>query len=186
MSGGVRGWWNRRWVRVTAIVTAVIVAIGIVQVIVIYQDVRSPGVDPIPDDADAIVVFAGQSDRLAAGLFLARQDVAPVLVISLGEAVDGFELCDGTHSLDIRCVRPESINTRGEAQAFGQLADAEGWTSLVAVTDGYHVERARIYLERCFDGDVSFVGVNRSEATSSKINHEVLGTLQAKFLVRGC
>jgi uncharacterized SAM-binding protein YcdF (DUF218 family) len=120
-----------------------------------------------PEHADAIVVLAGaRGPRLERGLQLVRRRVAQVLVIS-----DGWDplwpeanrLCAGRATgFRVFCFRPEPYNTRGEARGVARLARRLGWDDVVIVTSRYHVTRARMVFERCFDGPVAVTGADYS------------------------
>jgi hypothetical protein len=53
-----------------------------------------------------------------------------------------------------RLLHPAPYSTRGEAEAFARLADRRGWRSVVVVSSRYHLLRARMLFERCYDGKV--------------------------------
>ncbi len=122
-----------------------------------------PG-DELPvDSANAVVVFAGgQGERLDRALELMDAGAASVLVLNTGsdrwndEAYDAqVAMCDDpTVSFEVICVAVEQDSTMGEAQRFAQVADQRAWTSMIAVTDDYHLSRAGRWLGRCFDGTV--------------------------------
>ena len=120
-----------------------------------------PPTDP-PGRADAVVVFAGgDGERQEEGVRLVREGVAPVLVISDGGEPDAprARLCrERPAGLRLYCFTPDPATTRGEARRFAELAEREGWRSLVLVTSTYHVLRAGLLLERCYDGRVRRVG----------------------------
>ena len=115
--------------------------------------------------ADAVMVLAGEKRRLPIALELVERDVAPVLVIS-----DGLDprwtlanrLCRFGDPARIVCMRPEPYSTRGEARLAARLAREHGWDSLVVVTTRFHLFRARRLFERCFDGELAFVGSRNS------------------------
>lgn len=114
----------------------------------------------LPDHADAVVVFFGGEDRASSAVDLMEAGIADTLVINHG-AKDGVlresysPLCgDPTLAYEVVCIIAEPSSTAGEARAFAELADARGWSTLIAYTSNYHLERARFLLERCFDGEV--------------------------------
>ncbi len=144
-----------RWIVGTVLVG---VAVG---ALVIWPVLR-PSED-VPAAANAVVVFAGgQGERLDRALELMDAGVASVLVLNTGsdrwnaEAYDAqVAMCDdSTVSFEVICVSPEMDSTKGEAQRFAQIADQHAWTSMIAVTDDYHLSRASRWLGRCFDGTV--------------------------------
>ena len=109
--------------------------------------------------ADAVVVLAGgRGPRLAKGVELVRRGVAPVLVVSDGWSPtwpEANRLCAGRPApVAVACFHPAPYSTRGEAEAFARLADSRGWRSVVVVSSRYHLLRARMLFERCYDGKV--------------------------------
>ncbi len=123
--------------------------------------------DRVPDRADAVVVLAGgRGPRLARGLALVRRGVAPALVISDGWAAtwpEANRLCAGRPvPFRVVCFHPDPYDTRGEAEGFTRLAEQRGWSSVVVVSNRYHIARARILFERCFDGAVYTTGAGES------------------------
>jgi uncharacterized SAM-binding protein YcdF (DUF218 family) len=118
----------------------------------------------VPTRADAVVVLAGsKKPRLDKALGLMRRGVAPVLVIS-----DGLDptwpqanrLCAGRAAFRVVCFSASPYSTRGEAEGVARIALGRRWRSLVVVTSTYHVRRAKLLFERCFDGRVQAVGAH--------------------------
>jgi uncharacterized SAM-binding protein YcdF (DUF218 family) len=114
-----------------------------------------PGDREIPDDVDAIVVFAGQRSRVTEGVRLAERGVARTLVLSKGgtrlASVDA--LCaEPPEGYSVICGDPEPANTAGEAAMFAHLAEEHGWRSVLGVTSAFHVRRSQMLLERCLAG----------------------------------
>lgn len=123
-----------------------------------------------PAKADAVMVLAGgRGPRLARGLALVRRDVAQVLVLSDGWSAtwpEANRLCAGRDvGARVVCVHPQPYDTRGEAEAFARLAALRGWRSVVVVSSRYHLQRARMLFERCFDGVVDVDGPSQSVGT---------------------
>jgi uncharacterized SAM-binding protein YcdF (DUF218 family) len=115
--------------------------------------------------ADAAVVLAGgRGPRLSEGLALVRKGIAPVLVVSDGWSPTWSEanrLCAGRRApVPVVCFHPEPYSTRGEAEAFARLAAKRGWRSVVVVSSRYHLVRARMLFERCYDGRVETASSN--------------------------
>jgi uncharacterized SAM-binding protein YcdF (DUF218 family) len=109
--------------------------------------------------ADAAVVLAGaRGPRLAKGMELVHDGVAPVLVVSDGWSAtwpEANRLCAGRRTpVPVVCFHPEPYSTRGEAEAFARMAEQRGWQSVVVVSSRYHLLRARMLFERCYDGTV--------------------------------
>jgi uncharacterized SAM-binding protein YcdF (DUF218 family) len=117
----------------------------------------SPPTDE-PGRADAVVVFAGgDGERQEEGVGLVREGVAPALVISDGGLPGSrkAQVCrEPPAGVRLYCLSPDPATTRGEARMFAELAEREGWESLVLVTSTYHVRRAGLLLGRCHGGPV--------------------------------
>lgn len=172
------------WIAAGLAVLAVLGALALASVV---RGVHDPNVGPLPERADAIVVFAGEGQRHQLGRELAADGLAPILVISLGSQYSALDdVCGRTEPYEVWCVDPDTENTRGEAQMFGRLAHENGWGSVVGVTGDYHVQRARTYLDRCYLGDLAFAAVPWRGTSESVIRHEVLGGIQARFLTWRC
>jgi uncharacterized SAM-binding protein YcdF (DUF218 family) len=117
--------------------------------------------------ADAAVVLAGgRGPRLSDGLALVRKGIAPVLVVSDGWSPtwpEANRLCAGRRApVPVVCFHPDPYSTRGEAEAFARLAAKRGWRSVIVVSSRYHLVRARMLFERCYDGRVATASSNGS------------------------
>lgn len=122
-----------------------------------------PHADEPPRRADAILVLAGNEERLPAARRLLARGVAPILAISWSDELEDAaraEVCAGLRPKrpSIFCFRPEPFSTRGEARLAARLSRERGWNELVVVTSGYHVFRTRTLFERCLDAEVAVVG----------------------------
>lgn len=109
-----------------------------------------------PQRADAVLVLAGASDgRHELGARLVEEGVADTLVISnwKGPADEvGWAHCRGSDrptGATATCLRPSPVTTVGEAQTFAELAQEEGWGSVVVVTNRPHTRRVRSVFEQC-------------------------------------
>lgn len=114
--------------------------------------------------ADAIVVLGGgNGSRQDLAVALAKKGYAPVIVSS-GEPpnLPGFEQsfaalgADYMVSLgaprDAMILLPDTTSTRDEALACLQLAQENGLSSLLVITDNYHTRRARMTFNKVFEG----------------------------------
>ena len=59
--------------------------------------------------------------------------------------------------VSVTCFTPNPATTQGEAQEIRRLAAAQHWNTIIVVTSTYHVSRARMIIERCFDGRLEVV-----------------------------
>ena len=147
-----------------------------------------------PGRADAVVVFAGgDGERQTEGVRLVRQGVAPVLVLSDGGQPEAprARLCrERPAGLRLYCLTPDPATTRGEARRFAELADRQGWRSLVLVTSDYHLLRAGLLLGRCYDGHLRRVGTalrnDHIWETGRQLAGEWLAVGAALTLQRSC
>ena len=146
-----------------------------------------------PEAADAVVLFAGgRGERLALAERLMAEGMAPNLVVPNGTAPewpDGNRVCNGHLPYAVHCPRPEPDTTRGEARTIAALAGEKGWTRVIAVTSSYQLSRARLLLERCFDGEV--LGARAQPELSAlawgqRVAHEWLAWTHAMTIERGC
>lgn len=107
-----------------------------------------------------LVLAGGRGEREAAGIRLAWQGVAPVIVFSDGgrPRSASARLCRRRLAgIRIVCLSPRTSSTQGEARAFAELADREGWRSVAVVTSSYHIRRASLLVDRCYGGMVHTV-----------------------------
>jgi uncharacterized SAM-binding protein YcdF (DUF218 family) len=177
---------GRMTIRVAKLLLAFLVAFSLVMSAATGALFIWPPTDK-PVRADAIVVFGGHEERLATGIRLAQQGLAPALVLT--DPPDGNRLCARRRGFEVVCVRPESFNTRGEARVVSKLAAVRGWKSLTLVTSSYHVTRARTLLDRCYDGRVDVVGASSDTSLSrsaEKVLHEWGGLAYAYSIGRDC
>lgn len=150
-----------------------------------------PREDAVPGHADAVVVLAGDSGhRLPGGLRLVRRGIAPTLVLSREPRRwrTGLRLCSaGGDGFRVVCFRADPYSTRGEARAVARLARQHGWRSLVVVTSGYHVTRARTLFRRCFAGRVAVTGVGYDRRwLPLDLALETAKLVRAETTSRGC
>jgi len=145
----------------------------------------------VPQHADAIVVLAGaRGPRLAHALALVRRGVAPVLVVSDAWSptwVEANRLCAGRPApTRVLCFHPVPYSTRGEARAIARLAADHHWSSILVVTSRYHINRAGILFDRCYDGAVYTAGARQSFV--SRLVAAPLETIKLAYAYtrRGC
>lgn len=115
-----------------------------------------------PRHADAILILGGDHpERYQFGLALASKGVASTVVVSkpVGRADQWVAArCEDPPSgITMHCFTPDPSTTKGEGRELRRLASQYGWKSIVVVTFGPHISRARFILQRCFDGDLAMV-----------------------------
>jgi uncharacterized SAM-binding protein YcdF (DUF218 family) len=142
----------RRWRRVFIAATALVVVFSVATALLFVWPAQG-----MPPRVDAIVMLAGPGDRLTPAMQLAREQRAPVLVISQGQHGYGGPCLAATLGVKLICFDPDPGDTRGEAEFVGRLAEKYHWDSVVLVTIRAQDTRARILMGRCFGGTVYVV-----------------------------
>ena len=106
-----------------------------------------------PERVNAIVVLGGSGPRWQKGLALAREGYAPILVLS-----DHPEApCPKSwRTVRVICINPTPASTRGEAREVSKMAAEYRWNRLLVVTSIPQTTRARIRLDRCYQGTMLF------------------------------
>lgn len=142
----------RRWTTVTLLVILVAVSATTARLF-IWPDTG------MPRRVSAIVMLNGTGDRLTTALDLARQHRAPFVVISRGSPVygHGSSCAPPIPNVTVICFDPSPATTRGEAEFVGRLARKYHWQSVALVTITPQDSRARLRVERCFNGPVYVV-----------------------------
>ena len=167
------------------VIAAVALAVVLASSFAAHRVVRPP-VDPVPGEADAVVVFSGSPSRLEGAAALVPE-VAPVLVVSAPDPRLHHRLGCGQHrQVEVICVVPDPATTRGEARAFAAVAEQRGWDHLVAVTSHDHLRRARLQLDRCWDGRISAVARGDNRHLERAIPYELGAMADALVRTRGC
>jgi uncharacterized SAM-binding protein YcdF (DUF218 family) len=118
-------------------------------------------IDPL-QKADAVVVLGGEHDgREDYGLSLARDGWAPTVVISNPYPADDSvmrRVCGQPGSdIEVICMKPFPLTTRGEADMVRRLAAQRSWDRVIVVSWRYHLPRARMVFRQCFSDDPSDV-----------------------------
>lgn len=175
----------RRWIAVALLCFALLLAAT--AALFVWPASSHPG------QVDAVVLFAGgRGERLDAASGLMDEEVAPVLVISNGNAPEWPQanvLCGRSEPYRVLCPDPEPDTTRGEARMAGSLAKGEEWHSVALVTSTYHATRAGLLLRRCFDGEVHVVGAAPRQSVLRTLQlaaFEWPATLRSWLIQRDC
>jgi uncharacterized SAM-binding protein YcdF (DUF218 family) len=114
-------------------------------------------VDPL-QSADAVVVLGGEHDgREDYGVSLARDGWAPAVVISnpypADDAVMRRVCAQSGGGIEVICLKPFPLTTRGEADMVRRLAAQRSWDRVIVVSWRYHLPRARLVFRQCFSED---------------------------------
>ena len=164
---------------------------GVGLVILTFFWFVSPATESVQsvEPADAVVVFVGAGDRFDTATEPIDSGAADAIVVPNGRNGEvRTRLCDRS-DIEVFCPDSETVDTLGEAQVIGGLAEQEGWTRLIAVTSPYHVHRATYQLSQCFSGEISAVSADATldrDEWVEKVMHEWLGTIAAMTFQRAC
>jgi hypothetical protein len=118
--------------------------------------------DPLPSDADAVVVLSGSDRTLPAAQALHGGGIAPTLVVSADRSnrdKKRLHLCR-TKPEGVECLYAGRVTSFQEAPAITALAKRRGWDTVVLVTSRYHLLTAERALRRCGDLRVVEYGVD--------------------------
>ncbi|HEY3843170.1 MAG TPA: hypothetical protein VGL48_07950 [Acidimicrobiales bacterium] len=144
-----RLWPARRRTKIIALV--VVVIIGLTGRLFVWPDLNAPV------HSDAIVVLGGGGARLPAGIKLAEEGYAPLIIFSI---YPGQSCIPSTPKITVRCLHAVPLSTRGEARAIGHLARRLHLHRIILVMTTPQATRARLRVGRCFSGQILIDGVN--------------------------
>jgi uncharacterized SAM-binding protein YcdF (DUF218 family) len=116
-----------------------------------------PELTQLPAQADAIVELGGPGDRDSEALALAREYRPRFLIRSsflVRPAALSTACFPPMEGVTVLCIHAEPRTTRGEAEYIRRLAAEYHWRSVILVTTPDQAWRARLWVTRCFDGDV--------------------------------
>lgn len=141
-----------------AMLAAVVVAAGFLAGFVVFLGRSLDPPDPPMGETDGIVVLTGGSDRVATGLRLLSENLAPRLLISGAHPEAGLAGIATAAGHDPAAfagrvsIGRAAATTRGNAVETAAWARAEGVHSLRVVTASYHMPRALLELRRALPG----------------------------------
>jgi uncharacterized SAM-binding protein YcdF (DUF218 family) len=147
-----------------------------------------PG-DTAPAHADAIVMFNGSGDRLHTAIRLAREHVAPNLVVSRSSQywVYNNRCAPAIPGVTLTCFVPNPSTTQGEAEFAATLAARFHWRSMVLVSSRPQQLRARLRMQRCFKGQTHSVSAGLAAwRWPGAVAYEWLAMGKALIWQRGC
>ena len=141
-----------------------------------------------PTRVDAVVALGGDPGQLRANqaIRLARQGVAPVVVVSLGGQPPAP--CPKRASgVEIDCFRADPLNTRGEAEYVAALAARRHWNRLVVVSERSQTTRARMLFARCTRATLVMAPIaDPGGHLAYDVAYEWASLAKALVLVRSC
>jgi uncharacterized SAM-binding protein YcdF (DUF218 family) len=117
---------------------------------VVFSNAADDPVSPV----DAIVVLGGEHDgREGYGVDLARQGIAPTVVLSnpypASDRVMKRMCVQRNDAVEVLCIKPEPSTTHGEALMTRRLVTQRHWTRILVVSWQYHLPRARLIFRQC-------------------------------------
>lgn len=176
----------------TRLLIAALVASGLLAALVGWLFVWPPTGPPARVDA-VLVLAGGKGERETTGVRLVQEGLAPVIVFSDGgrPGSSSAQLCQQQlEGIRVACLRSPTSSTRGEARAFAELAGREGWQSVAVVTSSYHVRRASLLVDRCYEGMVHQVaaglGPTGGVEPTRSVLRESVGLLALRTVRQGC
>jgi hypothetical protein len=174
--------WRRRYrVLVGLIVILFVAFLGATLRLFVF-----PSTGPLTK-ADAIIMFDGIGDRKSATYDLANKHYAPVVAISTRDPRYCQRTLPTIPNTRLFCFVPTPSTTRGEAEATERLAAEFGWKKVIVVVGRAQETRARIRVDRCYDGEIEIVGVSPGHDNWPKtIVYEWGALLKALALQRSC
>lgn len=113
-----------------------------------------------PKNADVLFVLGPPDSRMTYAEKLMDQGYAGTLAISVPLNEQGtpeLALCNERRAYRIICFHTEPFTTQGEARELQRLSQENGWKSADVLTAQFHVTRARMIVQRCYDGALSMV-----------------------------
>lgn len=140
-----------------AIAAVSVVVVTLAAGVVVYM---FPRFEPLPDSVDVVYVIGpATTERITLARDLIDAGKADVMLISVPQSVldEGqrrFRKCNLPDG-DVICFSPKPRTTKGEAVGLEAMAEENGWTSAIVITQTAHVARTRVLMERCFSGDLS-------------------------------
>lgn len=150
--------WKRRGSRVRRIAAfsaAVFLAWGLAGIWLI----AAPKTDA-PQPADVLFVLGPPDDRMAyAELMMAMGDIDVLAVSSPVDDGGHFTapICQAARDYPILCFHPDPFTTQGEARSLQSLSRDHGWKTVNVLAPRHHVTRARVLLERCYQGELRMI-----------------------------
>lgn len=166
----------------------VLLLVSVATLLAVFVVVTTPRLDVVQNPDVVVVLGGGGGERLAFGQQLAATHGVPVFAFAEGviSGVLGGVTCDSQAQW---CVEPNPSTTAGEARTAATYAKDNGWETIAVATSTFHVNRARILFQQCFDGEVMVTGINDSASLQEQLRRagrEAVGIVAAYTLRRAC
>lgn len=174
-------------------VAAAMVAVAVVLLVLTDRWFLRPSSDEIVDADAALVFVGGDLERARAMLDLAGTGAVDHVVVvarGLGPSNTFGRFCEEGLRFDgeLHCLESSGADTRREARRLAEYASDQGWEHVVVVTSSYHLRRATLLIERCFEGRVDQVAAVPDASAAvwfGQVLHEWGGILETSVR-RGC
>lgn len=141
---------GRRWIlRLAGLVVIVFLGVGVV----LAWLTVNPRVNPAPQ-VDALIVLATQAGAHDEARRLAEEGVTDLLLVSAPENAPASLCQDSPGGATVECFTPDPATTQGEAIVGTELARQHGVETLGVLTFDHHIERSRMLMDRCWDGEL--------------------------------
>jgi hypothetical protein len=172
----------KRWRKALLVLALVIVAFCVATARLFIWPMQG-----MPPRVSAIVMLDGPGNALDVAVRLATQHRAPFLVVSQGTPASRDPCPGQIAGVTLICFNPMPATTRGEAEFVGRLATKYHWHSIAVVTITPQASRARLRVERCFDGQVYLVAAPLTRSSwPYQIAYEWGALVKALVLQRSC
>ncbi|MGM7668528.1 hypothetical protein [Microbacterium sp. A93] len=141
---------TRRWIlRGAGLVVIVFLGVGAV----LAWLTVNPRVNAAPQ-VDALIVLATQAGAHDEARRLAEEGVTDLLLVSTPENAPASLCQESPGGATVECFAPDPVTTQGEAIVGTELARQHGVQSLGVLTFDHHIERSRMLMDRCWDGEL--------------------------------
>lgn len=126
----------------------------VVWAVVAVKAFRYPQVDPLTETDAYYVLHSGGGVNALNRYWEWLPDGKPLLVSVPDDELDRYANVCGRETLNATCMAPDPESTQGEARNLGMIARERGWRSVTVISQRSHMTRARILMERCYDGEI--------------------------------
>lgn len=153
---------------------------------------------PLPSEArhaDVIMVLGPPTtERLDLAQSLIASGYSDNLIVSASAYggpyfMERLPICSEDQDFNVFCTQSEPFTTQGEVGLLDAVAEAHGWDTAIVITFAPHVNRTRLYLERCFQGSASVLA-DSTELRPTEVLYEYVyqvgATAKALTSNRGC